>query len=118
MPKDHYVSQTYLRAFTNEDSLLVPYYKTGYDLIGKPKSTVSVCHEKDGDTNSYFSDPRIVDEYLRLFENNWANHIDALANMKGDKDTKYGIAGYISFLRTCNPTAKRMGQIEIQLTQA
>jgi len=109
--KDHYVSQTYLRGFTNRDGLLIPYYKNGYVTVGKPKSTVSVCRESDGDANSYFSDPRIIDEYLRLFENNWAKHVASLANMEGNIDTKYGIAGYVSFLRTCTPTAKRMAQI-------
>ncbi len=107
---DHYVSQTYLRAFTNEEGLLVPYYKNGYVIVGKPKNTKSVCHEKDGDANSYFDDPRIVDEYLRLFENDWAKHVSDISELKADPNTKYGIAGYISFLRTCNPTAKRMGQ--------
>lgn len=107
---DHYVSQTYLRAFTNEEGLLVPYYKNGHVIVGNTKSTKSVCHEKDGDANSYFDDPRIVDDYLKLFENDWAKHIAALSETRADPNTKYGIAGYISFLRTCNPTAKRMGQ--------
>ncbi len=107
---DHYVSQTYLRAFTNEDGLLIPYYKNAHIVVGKLKNTKSICHEKDGDVNSYFDDPRIVDEYLKLFENNWANHVLSLESMTADPDTKYGIAGYVSFLRTCNPTAKRMGQ--------
>lgn len=108
--KDHYVSQTYLNAFTNESSLLVPYYKNGRVIIGNFKSTKSVCCEQDGDVNSFFKDSRIIDEFLSLFENHWATHIHALGNMKGDQDTKYGIAGYISFLKSCNPTAKRLGQ--------
>jgi hypothetical protein len=107
---DHYISQTYLNAFTDKEGMLIPYYKNGRVIIGKKKSTSAVCYEKDGDENSYFVDARIVDEYLRLFENNWANHVHALEEMSGDQDTKYGIAGYIAFLRTCNPTAKRLGQ--------
>jgi len=107
---DHYISQTYLNAFTDNEGMLVPYYKNGRVIIGKRKSTSAVCYEKDGDENSYFADTRIVDEYLRLFENNWANHVKVLEEMSGDQDTKYGIAGYIAFLRTCNPTAKRLGQ--------
>lgn len=79
---DHYVSQTYLNAFTDQDGLLVPYYKNGRVIIGKPKSTKSVCHEKDGDANSYFNDPRIVDDYLRMFENEWAKHVQEL-NKRG-----------------------------------
>lgn len=110
MPKDHYVSQTYLSSFSNKDGFLIPYYKSGFTTIGKPKSTSSVCFEIDGDVNTQFSDPRIVDEYLKLFENNWASHVAALTNIEGNLDTKYGIAGYISFLQRCTPTAKRLAQ--------
>lgn len=111
MPQqDHYVSQTYLRSFINEDGYLTPYYKHGEIVIGKPKSPKSVCKEEDGDLNSYFKDPRILDDYLKLFENDWTKHVSALGNLESDFDTKYGIAGYISFLRACTPTAKRLGQ--------
>lgn len=107
---DHYISQTYLSAFTNKDGELTPYYKNARVIIGKQKNTKSVCYEKDGDENSYFEDTRIVDEFLKLFENSWANNVKAIESMAGDQDTKYGIAGYLAFLKTCNPTAKRMGQ--------
>jgi len=110
MPKDHYVSQTYLSNFSNEDGFLIPYYKGGFSTVGKRKSTSSVCFEIDGDVNNQFSDPRIVDGYLKLFENNWTSHVTALKNMDGSLDTKYGIAGYISFLQRCTPTAKRLAQ--------
>jgi len=78
--KDHYVSQTYLKSFVNDSGLLVPYYKHGEVIIGKAKSPKSVCKEEDGDLNSYFVNPRIIDDYLKLFENSWAKHLDALVN--------------------------------------
>ncbi|HEY0893473.1 MAG TPA: DUF4238 domain-containing protein [Cellvibrio sp.] len=110
MAKDHYVSQTYLSSFSNNAGFLIPYYKRGRITQGKSKSTSSICFEIDGDSNRLFSDPRIVDEYLRLFENNWATSVSALKNMQGGLDAKYAIAGYISFLQRCTPTAKRLAQ--------
>lgn len=88
----------------------MPYYKRGHITQGKQKPTSSVCFEINGDSNRLFSEPRIVDEYLKLFENSWATSVSALKNMLGDLDAKYAIAGYISFLQRCTPTAKRLAQ--------
>ena len=78
--KDHYVSQTYLRGFTNADGYLIPYYKSEYSVLGVPKLPKTVCYEIDGDSNKYFDNPRILDSYLPVFENPWKNNINALRN--------------------------------------
>jgi len=107
---DHYVSQTYLRHFASPKGYLVPYYKNAQVVAGKPKRTKSICFETEGDTNKYFDNPRLLDEFLPAFENPWKNNIAKLENGVFDANTKFELAGYIAFLRSCSPTAKRLGQ--------
>lgn len=110
MPKDdHFVAQTYLRGFADDEGFLTPYYKNGRVVIGKKKSPKQVCYETDGDSNTYFDNPRVLDEYLPHIENPWANNIAKLAAGDVDADCKYEIGAYIAFLRSCTPTAKRLG---------
>lgn len=112
--KDHYVAQTYLEAFTNSKGMLVPYYKGKSVILGKAKPPKEVCFEIDGDTNRYFNDPRILDKYLPQFENPWKRNVEALRARYLDGMVKYQISGYLAFLRSCTPTAKRLGQERIQ----
>lgn len=107
---DHYVSQTYLRHFANPNGDIVPYYKNAQVVVGKPKRPKSICFETEGDTNKYFQNPRLLDEFLPAFENPWNNNIASLENGFLDKNIKFELAGYIAFLRSCSPTAKRLGQ--------
>lgn len=110
MPKDdHFVAQTYLRGFTDEEGLLFPYYKNGRVVIGKRKSPKQVCYETDGDSNTYFDNPRILDEYLPRIENPWTSNIAKLTAGDVDADCRYEMGAYIAFLRSCTPTAKRLG---------
>lgn len=111
---DHYVAQTYLESFVDFDGFIVPYYKGMRIVIGNRKSPKAVCFEVDGDTNQYFNNPRILEEYLPLFENPWKQNVETLRDHYIDGMVKYEISGYVSFLRTCTPTAKRLGQERIQ----
>ncbi|BDV43602.1 hypothetical protein GURASL_25250 [Geotalea uraniireducens] len=113
MPSDHYVSQTYLRSFTDSNGDIFPYYKSGNVIVGKTKKTKSVCCEINGDTNEYFDNVRILDDYLRIFENVWNKNIESLEKGIIDIQIKFELAGYISYLKNCNPTAKRLGQRSI-----
>lgn len=107
---DHYVAQTYLEAFVNAEGMLIPYYKAKSVVLGKPKTPKAVCFEIDGDTNKYFTDPRILDKYLPQFENPWKKNVQALRDRFLDGMVKYQISGYVAFLRSCTPAAKRLGQ--------
>jgi len=111
--KDHYVSQTYLRLFVGPNGDLVPYYKNTRAIVGKPKKPKSICFETEGDTNKYFEDTRLLDKFLPAFENPWKNNLIKLEKGVLDANTKYELAGYIAFLRSCTPTAKRFGQQSI-----
>ena len=110
---DHYVSQTYLKHFTGANGELVPYYKSGHVVVGKAKSPKSLCYETEGDTNKYFPNTRLLDEFLQAFENPWNKNIAKLEDGYLDPNMKYELSGYIAYLRTCTPTAKRLGQQKI-----
>ena len=107
---DHYVSQTYLGLFAGTDGYLIPYYKDGRVVVGKPKRPKSICSEVDGDMNTYFDDERVLDVFLRPIETNWAENVRALSEGRLDATGKYELASYIAYLRACNPVAKRLGQ--------
>jgi hypothetical protein len=115
MPQnDHYVSQTYFKQFTSADGTLVPYYKNMRVIVGKPKQPVSICHEVDGDMNTYFDDPRILDKYLQPIETAWATNVDALKSRQLNAEQKYQLAKYVAYLRVCNPVAKRMSKSRLE----
>lgn len=107
---DHYVAQTYLRRFVGPDGKLVPYYKNGHVIVGKSKVPKAICFESGGNTNKYFPNQRLVEDFLPAFENSWNNNIEKLESGILDANMKFEISGYIAYLRTCTPTAKRIGQ--------
>lgn len=107
---DHFVSQTYLSHFVGKTGQLTPYYKDGYVVVGKPKWPKSICYELDGDLNTYFDDPRVLDTYLRPIETAWASNVASLRARTLIARERFEVALYIAYLRTCNPVAKRLGQ--------
>lgn len=111
---DHYVAQTYLNSFTNSKGFLIPYYKADHSILGSPKRPKSVCYETNGDSNCYLDDSRFLEKYLPLFENHWKKNVEFLRQKILDDVMKFQIAGYIAFLRSCTPTAKRLGQNTIK----
>lgn len=110
MANDHYVAQTYLNNFSGPDGLLVPYYKKGQVIVGKRKSPKSVCYVPDGNTNTFFSDPRILEQFITPLEKNWNDNLRRLEAGQCDPDTRYEIAAYLSYLRIGTPTALKQSQ--------
>lgn len=109
---DHYIAQTYLRSFSVKGDV------RHVNAIRKNDPTVlnyipiaSICYKVNWSTNPYFLEkPRVVEDYLRIFEPKWANCIKMLADEKFDSEIKYSMSGYIAYLRACTPTAIRLGQ--------
>lgn len=112
--KDHYVSQTYLRKFVGADGTLIPYYKERQVVVGRAKSPKSLCYEADGDSNPYFEDSRILDEFLPVLENAWSKNVDNLEQGYMEENLRCQVSGYIAFLRYCNPTMIRLGKKSIE----
>lgn len=112
MSKDHYIAQTYLKHFhtPNSENLVNAIRKRDLTWL-QGVHTETIC-QKDNWSNSPYhqDDPRIVEEYLKIFEPEWDTAIKALERGRFDDNTKYIIAGYIVYLRACTPTAVRIGQ--------
>jgi hypothetical protein len=109
MPKDHYVAQTYLRSFTNKDGWLIPYYKGQRIIVGKAKSTKSVCCADNGSTTKYLVEPRILENFLKPIETNWPANVQAIKSGRYNIEIRQEVAAYLACLRLCTPTATRKG---------
>lgn len=111
MPKDHYVAQTYLRAFGLADnSGLVNVVRKSNLSRQNAIPIKSICYDVDWSTTEYLpNNPRAVEDYLKLFEPKWAECVKSIQEDTYTATTKYLMAGYLSYLRACTPTAVRLG---------
>lgn len=71
-------------------------------------SPKSVCAIQDGSTNQYFENERVVEEFLETIEPNYNDAVNALLAENPDGQAIYTIAGFISYVSTCSPTAMRL----------
>jgi hypothetical protein len=110
MPKDHYVARTYLRSFCLPD-------KPGWlnviaksnPSVRKQRAVAGVGYKVDWSTNPLLTNnPRLVEQYLKVYEDEWPACVRNLSIEKFDDKTKWFVAGYISYLRLCTPTAARL----------
>ncbi len=111
MAKDHYVAQTYLRGFglAEKEDLVNVVRKS--NLSRQDAIPVkSICYEVDWSSNEYFPEnPRAVEDFLKLFEPNWADCVRSVSADTYNVTTKYLMSGYLAYLRACTPTAVRLG---------
>jgi hypothetical protein len=111
MAKDHYVARTYLRHFSLEgkDGFVNVIRKENLDRLETiPIGTI--CYEQNGSDNHYFPEkPRVVEDYLKLYEPRWSDCIQKISDGTYTNETKSLMAGYLAYLRTCTPTAVRLG---------
>lgn len=114
MSNDHYVPQAYLKRFidNNKKGHVHCYSKSAQSCeLVTPKS---ICHAFGGDSNSYFSNPRILDGILHKIEPRWNWAIKELKKANITGDVLLTIALNIARLRTCTPTRKRLAQSMIE----
>ena len=111
MAKDHYVAQTYLRAFGLADNPDLINVVRKSNLSRQDAIPVkSICYGVDWSTTEYIPDnPRAVEDYLKLFEPKWAECVKSIQEDTYTTTTKYLMAGYLAYLRACTPTAVRLG---------
>jgi hypothetical protein len=111
MAKDHYVARTYLRQFSisGKDGFVNVVRKKNLEHL-EAIPVGSICYEKNGSDNHYFPDnPRVVEDYLKLYEPRWAECVLKVSEGTYTNETKSLMAGYIAYLRTHTPTAMRLG---------
>jgi Protein of unknown function (DUF4238) len=110
MPQDHYVAQTYLRAFADPETpgRIHAYRKSDAGYFS-PSST-AVCKSLNWDLNSKYLSPQdALGRWLKIFEPHWAGAVTRLLETHNllPKD-KYLITGYWAYLSTCTPTSQRV----------
>jgi hypothetical protein len=107
MPLDHYVSQVHLRNFYSPaGKFLYAMRKDGH----APFKTAahSVCRIEDGNSNRYLQQDRAVEEILKLVEPVYNVAVSNLRSGKWDQQSIFSIAGFLSYILTCSPTAMRL----------
>lgn len=109
MPKDHYVSQTYLKRFgdTAKGGMLNAYRKSdGGQFPCWPRD---VCTEWDGDLNpEWFPDRSgALGELRNVFEPLWTPSVQSIQDRQVADEQKYAIALMVSNLMSCTPAWRR-----------
>jgi len=112
MSKDHYVAQTYLKHFKVKGMFKRVNAIRKSDLkILNGVHVQEICQQANWSHSSYHQpNPRIVENYLKIFEPRWSACIETLKKNTFDLETKSYMAGYLAFLRTCTPKAVRMSE--------
>lgn len=115
MAKDHYVAQTYLRAFGLADNPDLVNVVRKSNLSRQNAIPIkSICYGVDWSTTEYIPDnPRAVEDYLKLFEPKWAECVKSIQEDTYTATTKYLMAGYLAYLRACTPGAVRLGSLHL-----
>lgn len=110
MPLDHYVSQVHLKRFYAADldgKKMHAFRKTdGRKFFCGAED---VCRIEDGNTNAFLSEPRMIEEFAKLFEPkyNWA--CATLERGEVDPDAVFVIASFAAFMMCCSPAGMRLG---------
>jgi len=109
MPQDHYVAETYLRAFADPKTGRLHAYRKRDPGYFTP-SPDAVCKTMNWDQNPKFlSPPDALGRWLKIFEPHWAS---AVAKLEASHDLapgdKFVIAGYWAHLSTCTPAWERV----------
>lgn len=115
-PKDHYVAETYLKHFTNNEDKVWTYSKKW--LKAYEKSPAAICYELGGSDNPYLDRDRAIEDYLRPIENNWKNSVRFLASSNDSLsheylDAKIVVASYMAYLMFHTPAAVKGGQDQL-----
>jgi len=112
-PKDHYVAQTYLKWFANEQKSLWVYGKKWPGV--KSKSPAQICKEPGGSDNPFLQKNRAIEAYLAPIENNWNDHIRFLTSATETSSQEYlnaklTVCCYMAYLRFHTPATVRIEQ--------
>jgi hypothetical protein len=108
MPLDHYVSQVHLKNFYSPELGNLMYAIRKRDLKLFTPNADSVCRIDHGSTNSYLSEDRIVEEFLKGIEPRYNMAIEMIEADKIGPECIYIIAGFVAYVLTCSPAGMRI----------
>lgn len=107
MALDHYVSQVHLREFTNTETKKL-FAISKLDLREFTPSPKSVCAIRDGNTNEYLKEPRLIEHLLERVEPNYPYALNELRSRRCDDIVRETIAGFIAAVSICSPAFNRL----------
>lgn len=108
MTLDHYVSQVHLKNFYSPLLKNQMHAIRKSDLYRFTTKASSVCRIKDGSTNSYLTETRIVEDFLKYIEPKYNISIDKLKTNSIDNDSIFVVAGFVGYVLSCSPTGMRI----------
>lgn len=108
MPFDHYVSQVHLKNFSSPalDGQLYAIRKSDLKRF-QPRSR-DICRIEDGSTNTYLTESRAIEEFLKDVEPRYNASLAKLRENAPDQESIFCIAGFLAYIITCSPAAMRM----------
>ena len=116
MAIDHYVPQVHLKQFYADELGEKLYAFRKSDASFFTPSARSVCGIADGNTNAYFENPRIVEEFLRTVEPHYARYVQQLRSGDIEVDCVACLSGFMAYVATCSPTAVRIFRPTLEST--
>ena len=108
MALDHYVSQVHLKQFYSPVLGELMYAIRKSDLKQFTPNAKSVCRLDEGNTNEYLSEPRLIEKFLKTIEPGYNAAVSALEQGSPDSKSVYVVAGFVSYVLTCSPAARRI----------
>jgi Protein of unknown function (DUF4238) len=101
MALDHYVSQVHLKNFSHTrppDRLYAIRKRDGMQFQPRTKT---VCRVDEGNTNSYLTDQRAIERFLKTIEPKYNQSIKKLRENQIDAEAIYTIAGFTAYVLSC-----------------
>lgn len=110
MALDHFVSQVHLKKFCAPDlghRQMFAFRKSNGQEF--PCGSRDVCRIDEGSTNTFLTEPRLLEDFLKIIEPNYTRACDNLATGTFSHQDVFVIAGFATFVIGCSPTAMRLG---------
>src|SRR6266436_8854888 len=108
MALDHYVSQVHLKNFYSPILGERMYAVRKSDGKSFTPNAESVCRIEEGSTNAYLTKDRAIEDFLKAVEPKYNASVKKLAAAEIDTEAIYVVAGFVSYILTCSPTAMRL----------
>jgi hypothetical protein len=68
----------------------------------------SVCRIKEGNTNFYLSEPRVIEEFLKDIEPRYNEAVENILSKNLKQETVYVLSGFIAYVLSCSPGGMRI----------
>ena len=108
MALDHYVSQVHLKNFYSPLLNKQMYAIRKSDLYRFTTKASSVCRIEDGSTNSYLTEDRVIEDFLKIIEPKYNVSIEKIKTDRIDEESIFVVAGFVGYVLSCSPAGMRI----------